>query len=52
MEKIWESVVEDAAQFELTGAQKAELDRRLALRERSNRGADWTEVKGRILGES
>ncbi len=53
VEKIWESVVEDEAEFELTDAQRAELDRRLARREHSaDRGAGWAEVKNRILGES
>ena len=52
VEEIWDSVVEDEAQFELTDAQKAELDRRLAQRASSgSRGADWADVKRRILGE-
>ena len=29
VEQIWDSIVEDEASFELTDAQKAELDRRL-----------------------
>lgn len=53
LEQIWDSVVEDQAQFELTDAQKAELDRRLAQRSSSgDRGSDWADVKQRILGES
>jgi putative addiction module component (TIGR02574 family) len=53
VEQIWDSVVDDAAEFELTDAQKAELDRRLARRGSSgSRGCDWADVKRRILGES
>jgi putative addiction module component (TIGR02574 family) len=52
VEQIWDSVAEDEAQFQLTEAQKAELDRRLARRESAgSRGSDWAEVKRRILGE-
>ena len=41
VEQIWDSIVEDEAGFELTGAQKAELDRRLAERaSSSSRGSD------------
>jgi putative addiction module component (TIGR02574 family) len=53
VEQIWDSIVEDESQFQLTDAQKAELDRRLAQRASSaTRGAEWAEVKKRILGES
>ncbi|MEX0866210.1 MAG: addiction module protein [Pirellulales bacterium] len=53
VEQIWNSVAEDESQFQLTDAQKAELDRRLALREAcKDRGSDWSEVKLRILGNS
>ena len=53
VEQIWNSIVEDEAKFELTDAQKAELDRRLARRGSSgSRGSDWADVKRRILGES
>lgn len=52
VEQIWDSIVEDEASFELTDAQKAELDRRLAERASSNsRASDWNEVKARILGK-
>jgi len=51
VEQIWDSIVEDQARFELTDAQKAELDRRLARRASStSRGSDWEDVKRRILG--
>jgi len=33
VEAIWDSIVEDQGRVELTDAQKAELDRRLAKRE-------------------
>ena len=53
VEKIWDSIAEDQAEFQLTNAQKAELDRRLARRESSGpRGSDWGDVKRRIVGES
>ena len=48
-----DSIVEGEAKLELTDAQKAELDRRLARRDSSNsRGSDWADVRARILGES
>ena len=51
VEQIWDSIVEDEASFELTDAQKAELDRRLAERASSSSpGSDWADVKARILG--
>jgi putative addiction module component (TIGR02574 family) len=51
VEQIWDSIVEDEARFELTDAQKAELDRRLARRASSTScGSDWEDVKRRILG--
>jgi putative addiction module component (TIGR02574 family) len=50
VERIWDSIVEDQSQFELTDAQKAELDHRLAAdREAPDRGASWNDVKGRLL---
>ncbi|MEQ8787969.1 MAG: addiction module protein [Pirellulaceae bacterium] len=53
VEQIWDSIAEDQSKFELTDAQKAELDRRLSLRDTSRvRGLDWADVKQRILGES
>jgi putative addiction module component (TIGR02574 family) len=50
VERIWDSIVEDQGQFQLTDAQKAELDRRLvADQESPDRGACWEDVKGRLL---
>lgn len=51
VEQIWDSIVEDENQFQLTEAQKAELDRRLAAHQASpRRGTPWDEVKKRLLG--
>ena len=53
VEQIWDSIAEDQAGFQLTNAQEAELDRRLARRQSSGpRGSDWGDVKRRIVGES
>lgn len=51
VEQIWDSIVEDEKQFQLTDAQKAELDRRLETHQASpDRGVSWEEVKKRLLG--
>jgi putative addiction module component (TIGR02574 family) len=53
VEQIWNSIAEDESEFQLTNAQKDELDLRLARRQSSGpRGADWAEVKRRIVGET
>ncbi len=52
VEQIWNSIAEDEAAFELTPAQKAELDRRLTAHEAApDRGSSWEDVKARLLGE-
>ncbi len=52
VEQIWDSIAEDEQAFELTGPQKAELDRRVATHEASpDRGKPWEEVRKRLLGE-
>lgn len=52
VEGIWDSIVEDQEAFELTDAQKKELNRRLAAHESSpDRGVPWGEVRKRLLGE-
>ena len=52
VERIWDSIVEDQSQFELTDAQKAELDRRLAAdKESPDRGRPWNDVKKRLVEE-
>jgi len=51
IERIWDSIAEDEAEFHLTDAQKAELDRRLDRRGASGTdGSDWAAVKRRIMG--
>ena len=52
VEQIWNSIIEDEQAFELTVAQKAELDRRMAAHDASpSRGKPWEDVKKRLLGE-
>lgn len=52
-EQIWDTIADDEFEFQLTNAQKAELDRRLARRELSGpSGSDWDDVKRRIVGET
>jgi putative addiction module component (TIGR02574 family) len=51
-QQIWDSIAEDEQAIELSDAQKAELDRRLAADEADpGRGSSWHEVKKRLLGE-
>ena len=50
--ELWDSIAEDQKQLEFTDAQKAELDRRLAVRKnRPDATSPWSEVKRRILGQ-
>jgi putative addiction module component (TIGR02574 family) len=50
VDQIWESIFEDEKSFELTPAQKAELDRRLAAhRADPNRGIPWDELRRQLL---
>jgi putative addiction module component (TIGR02574 family) len=52
VEQIWDSIVEDERGFELTDAQRAELDRRMAAHDASQgRGKPWEDVRKRLLGE-
>jgi putative addiction module component (TIGR02574 family) len=52
VEQVWDSIIEDGAQPEITEEQKAELDRWLAEHAAApNRGASWEEVKARLPGE-
>jgi putative addiction module component (TIGR02574 family) len=52
VERIWDSIVEDQGELELSEAQKAELDRRLAAHEAPpDRGALWTAVKKRLTDD-
>ena len=52
VERIWDSIVEDQGELELTQAQKAELDRRLRAHEASpDRGSSWSDVKKRLTDD-
>jgi putative addiction module component (TIGR02574 family) len=47
--KIWDSIVDEEASIELSDAQRAELDRRLAdLKTNPDVGDSWQNVKKRI----
>jgi putative addiction module component (TIGR02574 family) len=49
-EALWDSVVEEDADIELTETQKKVLDARLAAFEKDGDiGASWSSVKSRIL---
>lgn len=50
VEDIWDTVVAESPDLDLTPAQAAELDRRLVLHEKDpHRGRPWAEVKARLL---
>jgi putative addiction module component (TIGR02574 family) len=50
-EDIWDTVVAEDADIELTEGQRGELDRRLVAYEQDpGRGSSWEEVRARILG--
>ncbi len=47
--EIWDSIAEDEEEFELTDAQRDEIDRRLAsLRENPDQVITWEELIARI----
>lgn len=49
-EALWDSVVAEGAEIELSQSQKEELDRRLAAFEiDQDAGSSWSSVKARIL---
>jgi putative addiction module component (TIGR02574 family) len=51
LEELWDSLTATPAAIPLTGAQRAELDRRLDDLEREGPvGIPWDEVLGRIRG--
>ena len=51
-EALWDSVVAEDTEIELTDAQKVELDRRLAAFEiDQDAGSSWPSVKARILAK-
>jgi putative addiction module component (TIGR02574 family) len=50
VEEIWDSIAEDNGCFELTKAQKQELDRRLeSFRATRSQGRTWEEIKRDFL---
>ncbi len=52
VEQIWDSIAGDEQAFELTAAQKKELDNRIAShRVAPSRGKPWEDVKKRLFGE-
>lgn len=52
VEQIWDSIADDEKQFQLTDAQKAELDSRIAAQQADpKRGSPWGDVKKRLISE-
>ncbi len=50
VEEIWDSIADDNGCFELTEAQKQELDRRIeSLRANPSQGRTWEEIKNDFL---
>lgn len=50
VEEIWDSIAEDSGCFELTEAQKRELDRRIeSFRANPSQGRTWEEIKKDFL---
>ena len=51
-EALWDSVVAEGSEIELTDAQKLELDRRLkSFEQDQDRGSSWVDVKARVLSK-
>ena len=50
VEEIWDSIAEENGCFDLSEAQKQELDRRLeSFRVNPSRGRTWEEIKSEFL---
>lgn len=50
VEGIWDTIAEDNQSFELTDAQKRELDRRLeSARSNPGQGHTWDEIKAEFM---
>ena len=50
VEEIWDTIAEENQAFELTDAQKRELDRRLeAARNNPAQGRTWDEIKAEFM---
>ncbi|EDY87096.1 putative addiction module component, TIGR02574 family [gamma proteobacterium HTCC5015] len=51
-ETLWDSVIAENAEIDVTAPQREELDRRLAAFEiDQNSGSSWSAVKARILSK-
>ncbi|HKP82410.1 MAG TPA: addiction module protein [Pyrinomonadaceae bacterium] len=50
VEEIWDTIAEENESFELTDAQKRELDRRLeSARNNPGQGRTWDEIKAEFM---
>ena len=50
VEEIWDTIAEENEAFELTDAQKLELDRRLeSARNNAGQGRTWDEIKAEFM---
>ena len=50
VEEIWDTIAEENQAFELTGARKRELDRRLdSVRTNLGQGRTWEEIKAEFM---
>ena len=50
VEEIWDTIAEENKAFELTDAQKRELDRRLeSVRTNPGQGRTWDEIKAEFM---
>jgi len=50
VEEIWDTIAEESEAFELTDAQKRELDRRLeSARNNPGQGRTWDEIKAEFM---
>jgi len=50
VEEIWDTIAEENESFELTDAQKRELDRRLeSARSNPGQGRTWDEIKAEFM---
>ena len=50
VEEIWDTIAEENEAFELTDAQKRELDRRMeGVRNNPGQGRTWDEIKAEFL---
>jgi putative addiction module component (TIGR02574 family) len=51
VQDVWDGLVDERPEPELTDEMKAELDRRIeAMRRNPDSGAPWEDVKARLLG--